>query len=117
MSFGVRRGMRAQHGLAGHGVGRSLRGSGKKPPELIDPTRERDTHRILTLFRPYRFRLGSVLVLIMLSAGVSVLNPFLIRDALDDGLIKHNGTLLTEYVLAMLGVALFSNATSVWQTY
>jgi ATP-binding cassette, subfamily B, bacterial len=117
MSFGDGRGVGARHGLAGHGVGRSLRGSDNKQPELMDPTRERDTHRILALFKPYRFRLGSVLVLIMLSAGVSILNPFLVRDTIDEGLTKGNGTLLTEYVLAMLGVALFSNATSVWQTY
>ncbi len=62
-------------------------------------------------------RLASVLVLIVISAGVSMLNPFLIRDALDDGLFKHNGTLLTDCVLGMIGVAIFSNAAGVWQTY
>jgi ATP-binding cassette, subfamily B, bacterial len=117
MSFGDGRGIGAQHGMTGHGVGRALRGSGKKPPELMDPTRQRDLPRILALFRPYRLRLAGVLALIMISAGAGVLNPFLIRDTIDEGLIGHNGTLLTVLVLAMLGVALFSNATSVWQTY
>jgi ATP-binding cassette, subfamily B, bacterial len=96
---------------------RSLRTSDKKPPPLMDPTRKRDTHRILALFRPYRARLAAVLFLIVLSAGVSMLNPFLIRDALDEGLLKHNDSLLTMLVLAMIGVAIFANATSVWQTY
>ena len=73
--------------------------------------------RILALFRPYRFRLAVVLALIMVSAGVSILNPFLLRDALDDGLLAHNNELLTLYVLGMIAIALFSNATSVWQTY
>jgi ATP-binding cassette subfamily B protein len=62
-------------------------------------------------------RLAGVLVLIVLSAATNILNPFLIRDTIDEGLFKHNTTLLAELVLAMLGVALFSNATSVWQTY
>ena len=96
---------------------RSMRTPDKKPPPLMDPTRKRDTHRILALFRPYRARLGAVLILIVISAGVSMLNPFLIRDALDEGLLKHNDALLTELVAAMIGVAIFANATSVWQTY
>jgi ATP-binding cassette subfamily B protein len=58
-----------------------------------------------------------VLFLIVLSAGVSMLNPFLLRTALDDGLFKHQGSVLTEAVLGMIGVAIFSNATGVWQTY
>ncbi|MGH2858555.1 MAG: ABC transporter ATP-binding protein [Solirubrobacteraceae bacterium] len=89
----------------------------RKPPPLIDPSRERDTRRILALFRPYRFRLGAVLVLIVVSAGVSMLSPFLLVSALDTGLLRHNATVLTETVLGMIGVAIFSNATSVWQTY
>ncbi|HTX32542.1 MAG TPA: ABC transporter ATP-binding protein [Solirubrobacteraceae bacterium] len=117
MSF-VGRGFGAAHGSpGGTGAMRSMRGPDKKPPPLMDPTRERDTHRILALFRPYRGRLAAVLFLIVISAGVSMLNPFLIRDALDDGLLKNNDSLLTMLVLAMIGVAIFANATSVWQTY
>jgi ATP-binding cassette subfamily B protein len=96
---------------------RSMRGPGKEPPPLMDPTRQRDGHRILALFRPYRGRLTAVLVMIVISAGVSMLNPFLLRSALDNGIFKHNGTLLTELVLGMIAVALFTNATSVWQTF
>jgi ATP-binding cassette, subfamily B, bacterial len=96
---------------------RALRGPGKKPPPLMDPSRQRDGHRILALFRPYRTRLFAVLFMIVLSAGVSILNPFLLRSALDNGLFKHQGTVLTETVLGMIGIAIFSNATGVWQTY
>ena len=96
---------------------RALRGPGAKPPPLLDPTRQRDGRRILALFRPYRTRLFAVLVIIIISAGVSILNPFLLRSALDNGIFKHNGTVLTETVLGMIGIAIFSNATGVWQTY
>jgi ATP-binding cassette subfamily B protein len=113
--------LRAQYGSGGDGRSRrSARpdsAGNRHPPELMDPTRQRDIRRILELFKPYRVRLGSVLLLIVLSAGVSVLNPFLLRTALDDGLFKHHGTVLTEAVLGMIGVAIFSNATGVWQTY
>jgi ATP-binding cassette subfamily B protein len=83
----------------------------------MDPTRQRDRARIFGLFRPYRMRLTVVMVMIVVSAGVSMLNPFLLRDTLNEGLLQHKGTLLTELVLAMIGVAIFTNAISVWQTY
>ena len=96
---------------------RSTRGSGKKTPELMDPTRERDRARILALFKPYRVRLTVVLVMIIVAAGVSMLNPFLLKAAFDTGLAKHNDAVLTATVLGMIAVAIFTNATSVWQTY
>ncbi len=99
---------------------RSLRGVGgsdKNPPPLMDPSRPRDGRRILALFGPYRFRLAAVLVLIMASAGASFVNPFLLRDALDEGIFKHNQGVLAAAVLGMLGIAIFTNATGVWQTY
>jgi ATP-binding cassette subfamily B protein len=111
-------GLRAEHGGTSSGRGpRSLRGPDRQPPPLLDPSRQRDLARILGLFKPYWVPLSAVLVLIIVSAGVSMLNPFLIRIALDDGLFKHQGTVLAEAVLGMLGVAIFSNATGVWQTY
>jgi ATP-binding cassette subfamily B protein len=83
----------------------------------MDPTRPRDRHRILALFRPYRVRLTIVLLLIVVSSGVSMLNPFLLRDVLNKGILHHDTTLLTELVLAMVGITIGTNAFAVWQTY
>ncbi|HYZ80189.1 MAG TPA: ABC transporter transmembrane domain-containing protein, partial [Solirubrobacteraceae bacterium] len=110
-------GFAASHGAGGSGFLRSTRGPDHKPPELMDPTRERDRGRILALFRPYRVRLTVVLVMIILAAGVSMLSPFLLRRALDVGLFRHDNAVLTATVLGMIGVALFTSAASVWQTY
>ena len=96
---------------------RSLRGPSQKPPPLMDPTRERDTGRILALFRPYRLRLTAVLALIIVSSGIAILQPFLLRQALDVGILQHDETVLTVTVLAMIAISIFTNATSVWQTY
>jgi ATP-binding cassette subfamily B protein len=117
MSF-IERGMGAQHGSPGTGAMRSLRGgNGKKPPPLMDPSRERDRSRILALFKPYRVRLTVVLSMIVFSAGLSMLQPFLLRGVLDKGLFEHNDKLLTELVLAMIVIAIITAAFSVWQTY
>jgi ATP-binding cassette, subfamily B, bacterial len=110
-------GFAASQGAGGSGAMRSLRGPSRKPPPLMDPTRERDTARILALFKPYRLRLTAVLVLIVVSSGIAILQPFLLRRALDVGILEHDETVLTVTVLAMIAIAVFTNATSVWQTY
>jgi ATP-binding cassette, subfamily B, bacterial len=120
--------MSSFHGSGGHGLdlggpdrGRRRRGrrrgSGETPPALLDPERERDGRRIMRLFAPYRARLASVLALIVLSSGLSMISPFLLRTVLDHALPKRDGTLLTELVLAMIAIAIATSALSVVQTY
>ncbi len=110
-------GFAAAHG-ASPGTTRGLRSSGgKRPPPLMDPTRERDRRRILRLFAPYKARLAAVLALIIFGSGLSMISPFLVRDALNDGILKHETTLLAEVVLGMIAIAIVTAALSVWQTY
>ena len=105
------------HGSGGSGAMRQFRTPKKEQPALLDPSRPRDPRRILRLFAPYRLRLSIVLVMIVFASAVAMLNPFLLRAALDQGIIGHNDTVLTETVAGMILVALISQATSVWQTY
>jgi ATP-binding cassette, subfamily B, bacterial len=109
--------MGAMSGAAGSGAMRQFRGSKKDTPELMDPSRERDRGRILRLFRPYRARLTIVIMMIIASAAISMINPFLVKWALDTGLLQHDNTALTVAVLGMVAVALVTQAASVWQTY
>jgi ATP-binding cassette subfamily B protein len=113
------RGFAASNGASGAGgTGmRSIRGDRKKPPPLMDPSRERDRHRILSLFKPYRIRLTVVLVMIVFSALLSMVSPFLLRAVLDKGIFHHQHTLLTELVAGMIAIAIASAVFSVWQTY
>jgi ATP-binding cassette, subfamily B, bacterial len=92
-------------------------GSGRKPPPLMDPERERDKRRILRLFAPYRWRLAAVMALIVFSAGLGMISPFLLRGVLDTALPERNGTLLTELVGGMILIAIATGAIGVWQTY
>ena len=46
------------------------------------------------LFRPYRGRLGTVLGLIVVSAGLGVVSPFLLRDVLDVAIPRDDDGLL-----------------------
>ncbi len=110
-------GFAASNGASAPGGMRSLRGSTKKPPPLMDPTRKRDGKRIRALFKPYRVRLTIVLVMIVFSAGLSMLQPFLLRGVLDNGLLKHEQTTLAVLVGGMIAIAIATAVFSVWQTY
>src|SRR5947209_2271413 len=99
---------------SGHGFRRRDRA---EDPPLLDPERERDRHRIVALFTRYRWRLAAVIGLIVFSSGLSMISPFLLRSVLDNALPHRDGTLLTELVLGMIGIAVATAAISVWQTY
>ena len=112
------------HGIGGGSGGRRggrggqrVLGSSEPPPPLMDPNRERDGHRIVKLFAPYRWRLGWVLFLIVLSSGISMISPFLLRDVLDEAIPQRNVTLLSELVGGMIAIAIGTAALSVVQTY
>ena len=111
---------REGHWIGPGGSGRSMRGLGGpdgQPPPLMDSERKRDPHRIVALFAAYRMRLAAVIGLIVFSSGLSMISPFLLRAILDKALPHRDGSLLTELVLGMIGIAIAGAAFSVWQTY
>ena len=59
--------------------------SSDAPPERpADPAvRRANLHRIGRLFAPYRLRLGGVLVLIVVAAGLGVVPAFLLKSVLE----------------------------------
>ena len=75
------------------------------------------TGRIVSLFRPYRARLGVVLVLIVGSAALNMLPPFLLRDILDVALPRDDDGLLMRLVAGIIAVALATGAIGVGQTW
>jgi ATP-binding cassette subfamily B protein len=73
--------------------------------------------RIARLFRPYRWNLLFVGVLVAASSLVSLVNPFLIREVIDVALPQGRTTLLTVLALGMIVVAVANSSFSVSQTY
>jgi ATP-binding cassette subfamily B protein len=73
--------------------------------------------RIVSLFGPYRGRLGTVLALITASAGIGMVSPFLLRDVLDVALPEKDTTLLAWLVGGMIAISVITGAIGVAQTY
>ncbi|HUN36269.1 MAG TPA: ABC transporter ATP-binding protein [Trebonia sp.] len=73
--------------------------------------------RITRLFRPYRWNLLFVGLLVAASALFSLVNPFLIRAVIDVALPQRRLGLLTVLAVGMIAVAIANSSISVSQTY
>jgi ATP-binding cassette, subfamily B, bacterial len=74
----------------------------------------------MALFRPYRRRLSALLALIIVSAGISMISPFLLRDLLDNVLTKGSHldtTRLAFLVGGMVAIPIITGAIGVAQTW
>jgi ATP-binding cassette subfamily B protein len=69
------------------------------------------------LFRPYRGRLSTVLVLIGISAVLSMISPFLLRDVLDHAIPDNRDQLLFGLVGGMIGISIATGVLGVGQTW
>ena len=77
--------------------------------------------RIGSLFAPHRAALVFTSILVVVSAGLSVLPPLLTKDAFDLGLFPKSGTpnfpVLLWLVTIMILIYIVSAALGVWQTW
>jgi ATP-binding cassette subfamily B protein len=76
-----------------------------------------ELRRIGSLFRPYTGRLGAVLALIFVSAGLGIITPFLLRAVLDDAIPSGDSGLLVALVAGMVGIAIVTGVIGVGQTW
>jgi ATP-binding cassette subfamily B protein len=100
--------------------GRTGAGRHTPPPDLRPediPATPVSLRRVGRLFVPYRLRLGLLLGLIFLGSILSVASPFLLREAVDGGIVKHNLTLLSWLVGGMIALAIINGVISVAQTW
>jgi len=75
------------------------------------------TRRIAALFRPYRRRLGAVLGLIAIGAGLGMLTPFLLRDVLDSAIPDGDTRTLVWLVGGMVAISIATGVIDVGQTW
>ncbi len=73
--------------------------------------------RVTALFTPYRARLFAVLGLIVVSASLGVVSPFLLRDVLDTAIPENRDGLLIALVAGMIAISIATGVLGVLQTY
>jgi ATP-binding cassette subfamily B protein len=117
-------------------------GAGGRPPEMFRGRRNRVSNddsaaqkaenaeapripnllgRIRELFTPYGRKLTVTVILVLLSAGLSVLPPLLIQRAFDEGLFPESGgpdlSRLAVLVALMIAAYVTTALLGVWQTW
>jgi len=75
-----------------------------------------DSRRLLRLFKPYRKRLASVLALILFSASLGMVSPFLLRAVLDTAIPQQDTVLLSMLVAGMIAISVATGALGVATT-
>jgi ATP-binding cassette subfamily B protein len=97
-------------------MGMFFHSAAEAPERPADPaTRRSNLRRIGRLFGPYRMRLGAVLLLIVVSAGLGVLPAFLLKRVLEA--ISANDTrALSLNAAGMIVIAIVTGALGVIQT-
>ena len=75
------------------------------------------TGRVARLFAPYRGRLAAVLGLIVISAGLGMVSPFLLREILDEALPERDTGLLAWLVGGMIAISVITGVLGVGQTW
>src|ERR1043165_2623764 len=91
--------------------------SAETPPERPpDPAvRKANLRRIGRLFVPYKLRLGGVLLLIVVSAGLGVLPAFLLKRVLE-AITENDTTILSVAAGGMIAIAIVTGVLGVVQT-
>jgi ATP-binding cassette subfamily B protein len=97
--------------------GGGLGGRHRQPPPPGKPLTRGLARRIFKLFRPYRGRLMVVLILIVISAALGMVSPFLLRDILDVAIPENRDELLFGLVAGMIGISVATGVLGVGQTW
>src|SRR5437762_2856862 len=86
------------------------------PERAADPAvRSANLRRIGRLFAPYKLRLGGVLLLIVVSAGLGVLPAFLLKRVLE-AITENDTTVLSIAAGGMIAIAIVTGVLGVIQT-
>lgn len=111
----------------GGGRGRAARISSgdiaaQKAINAAAPKIDRLGSRIAALFKPYRWSVALMIVLVVITAGISVFPPLITQRIFDDGLFPVAGggvnlPVLLRLLVIMVTLLIVSNFIGIWQTW
>jgi ATP-binding cassette subfamily B protein len=98
----------------GAGVGRSMRRDRSILKETVKPGTWR---RMFRFARPYRSILIAFLAMVVVDAGIGVVNPLIFREIINRGILGRDVTIIVDLALVLGGLAVFSSALSIAERY
>jgi len=87
------------------------------PPPIPAERRGRTIRRITAFFRPYRLQVVVVMAAILLTSGLGLINPILLKLLIDDAIPNLDFSRLNLYVGLMIGVPIVSGLIGLGQSY
>jgi ATP-binding cassette subfamily B protein len=92
-----------------------MRGYGAQTPP--PPINRSTLLRVLKLFSPYRWKVIGVLAILVVVAGLGIVNPVMLKLIIDQGILEHKTRMLLIFVGIMVITPVISTGLGVWQTY
>jgi ATP-binding cassette subfamily B protein len=97
-------------------VGMYFHTADERPERPADPAKRRSNlRRVVRLFAPYKLRLGAVLFLIVVSAGLGVVPAFLLKRVLE-AITANDTRVLSLSAAGMIAIAVVTGVLAVIQT-
>src|SRR5215213_2839557 len=97
-------------------MGMYFHSSREEPERPADPAKRRaNLLRIGPLFKPYKLRLGGLLLLIVVTAGLGVVPAFLLKHVLE-AIGRNDTTALSWNAVGMIAIAIVTGALGVVQS-
>jgi ATP-binding cassette, subfamily B, bacterial len=90
----------------GHGAWMMMRGFSRDPNITKQRIKPGTVRRIVTYARPYRWQIAFFLLVTILDAVATVSYPLLLRVLIDDGILKHDTTVVAVVAGLVAGIAL-----------
>ncbi|HWE89543.1 MAG TPA: ABC transporter ATP-binding protein [Pseudonocardiaceae bacterium] len=108
--------MRPGMGAAGMGmgIGRSMRRDRAVLKETVKPGTWR---RMFRFARPYRRVLVLFLTMVVVDAGIGVINPLIYREIINQGILGRDVALIVDLALLLGGLAVVDSALSIAERY
>ena len=95
----------------------SMRSFGRDASVVKQTVRPGTAKRMLRFAVPYAWFLGLFLFVVILDAAVSIANPLIYRDIINNGILKGNGHLIIHLAILVGILGVFDSALGVAQSY
>ncbi len=97
-------------GMGGGGMWRRLNATDEKPRITWHLLR-----RVLTYARPYRWKIALMFVIILVTSGLSLATPLLMRNLIDEAIPNRDLTRLVWLTVGLFLIPVAGSAITVWQ--